>query len=31
VGMEQLVQGCGHITELLEFKQCLDSALRHGV
>ena len=31
VGMEQAAQGSGHSPELLEFKECLDAALRHRV
>ena len=31
VGMEQPAQGSGHGPELLESKECLDSALRHRV
>lgn len=31
VGMEQAPQGSGNGPELPEFKECLDTALRHGV
>jgi len=31
VGMEQVPWGSGHGAELLELKECLDSALRHMV
>ena len=31
VGMEQAAQGSGHSPELLELKECLDTALRHRV
>ena len=31
VGMERAAQGSGHSPELLELKECLDSALRHRV
>ena len=31
VGMEWAAQGCGHSTELLEFKGSLDTASRHKV
>ena len=31
VGMERAAQGCGHNTELLEFKGSLDTASRHKI
>ena len=31
VGMELPAQGCGHGLEVLELRECLDSALRHRI